>query len=109
MVQEALQETIQEAVQEALAGGVQGYLTCKKTHPLGPYLRSLLGVLGAVGVFLWTTCPMYEAWHARSCLSSHVTTPLPAGQSSGRHPGGNPGANLKSISHRCQPLLVASE
>ena len=24
------------------------------------------------------------------------------------HPGGNPGANLKSISHRCHPILVAS-
>ena len=24
-----------------------------------------------------------------------------------RHPGGNPGANLKSISHRCHPILVA--
>jgi hypothetical protein len=23
-----------------------------------------------------------------------------------RHPGGNPGANLKSISHRCHPILV---
>ena len=23
------------------------------------------------------------------------------------HPGGNPGANLKSISHRCHPVLVA--
>ena len=23
------------------------------------------------------------------------------------HPGGNPGANLKSISHRCHPFLVA--
>ena len=24
-----------------------------------------------------------------------------------RHPGGNPGANLGSISHRCHPILVA--
>ena len=24
-----------------------------------------------------------------------------------RHPGGNPGTNLKSISHRCHPILVA--
>ena len=23
------------------------------------------------------------------------------------HPGGNPGANLKSISHRCYPILVS--
>ena len=23
------------------------------------------------------------------------------------HPGGNPGAHLKSISHRCHPILVA--
>ena len=23
------------------------------------------------------------------------------------HPGGNPGANLKSIYHRCHPILVA--
>jgi len=23
------------------------------------------------------------------------------------HPGANPGANLKSISHRCHPILVA--
>ena len=23
------------------------------------------------------------------------------------HPGGDPGANLKSISHRCHPILVA--
>ena len=23
------------------------------------------------------------------------------------HPGGNPGANLESISHRCHPILVA--
>jgi len=23
------------------------------------------------------------------------------------HPGGNPGANLKSISHRCHPMMVA--
>jgi len=23
------------------------------------------------------------------------------------HPGGNPGSNLKSISHRCHPILVA--
>ena len=23
------------------------------------------------------------------------------------HPGGNPGANLKLISHRCHPILVA--
>ena len=23
------------------------------------------------------------------------------------HPGSNPGANLKSISHRCHPILVA--
>ena len=25
----------------------------------------------------------------------------------GKHPRGNPGANLKSISHRCHPILVA--
>ena len=25
------------------------------------------------------------------------------------HPGGNPGANLMSISHRCHPILVAFE
>ena len=25
----------------------------------------------------------------------------------GLHPGGNPEANLKSISHRCHPILVA--
>jgi len=25
----------------------------------------------------------------------------------GYHPGGNLGANLKSISHRCHPILVA--
>ena len=24
-----------------------------------------------------------------------------------RHPGGNPGADLKSISHRCHPIMVA--
>jgi len=23
------------------------------------------------------------------------------------HPGGNPGANVKSISHRCHPILMA--
>ena len=23
------------------------------------------------------------------------------------HPGGNPGANLESISHKCHPILVA--
>ena len=23
------------------------------------------------------------------------------------HPGGNPGANVKAISHRCHPILVA--
>ena len=27
--------------------------------------------------------------------------------SPGTHPGGNPGATLKSISHRCHPILVA--
>ena len=27
----------------------------------------------------------------------------------GTHPGGNPGANIKSISHRCHPILVAFE
>ena len=26
---------------------------------------------------------------------------------SASHPGGNPGANLKSISHKCHPILVA--
>ena len=31
-------------------------------------------------------------------ISSKCTSP---------HPGGNPGANLKSISHRCHPILVA--
>ena len=28
-------------------------------------------------------------------------------QPSANHPGGNPGPNLKSISHRCHPILVA--
>ena len=28
-------------------------------------------------------------------------------EGAGVHPGGNPGANLKSISHRCHPILVA--
>ena len=29
------------------------------------------------------------------------------GAASPNHPGGNPGANLKSISNRCHPILVA--
>ena len=31
----------------------------------------------------------------------------PVWKATAHHPGGNPGANLKSISHRCHPILVA--
>jgi len=35
-------------------------------------------------------------------------SPFTWGQWPGQlHPGGDPGANLKSISHRCRPILVA--
>ena len=30
----------------------------------------------------------------------------PGGSRATLHPGGNPGANLKPISHRCHPMLV---
>ena len=33
--------------------------------------------------------------------------PNPRTPPCGIHPGGNPGANLKSISHRCHPILMA--
>ena len=32
---------------------------------------------------------------------------LPPKRAGGSHPGDNPEANLKSISHRCHPILVA--
>ena len=36
---------------------------------------------------------------------THLDPPFPQTPASS-HPGGNPGANLKSISHRCHPILV---
>ena len=43
----------------------------------------------------------------RPCTPRRVTTRRPPGFARPHHPGGNPGANLKSISHRCLPILVA--
>ena len=50
----------------------------------------------------------------RGCHALHVRGSHRAGQHQGwqdwsasQHPGGNPGANLKSTSHRCHPILVA--
>ena len=39
-------------------------------------------------------------------MGAHRKCPKKGGRSSS-HPGGNPGANLKSISHRCPLILVA--
>ena len=36
-----------------------------------------------------------------------LVVPFSLGSGSKPHPGGKPGANLKSISHRCHPILVA--
>ena len=43
------------------------------------------------------------------CGMQHILTAIspPHFISSPDHPGGNPGAILKSISHRCRPILVA--
>ena len=61
-------------------------------------------LLCAAGYFL---CARYPCI-VRSC---HVPGTWQHGTCSGRirlvHPGGNPGANRKSISHRCHPILVA--
>ena len=48
---------------------------------------------------------VYDGRHGRGCQH----TPLLRGRAQGlpAHPGGNPGANLKSISHICHPILVA--
>jgi len=47
-----------------------------------------------------------------TALAGHKAAPASASAASLTnvvtiHPGGNPGANLKSISHRCHPILVA--
>jgi len=53
----------------------------------------------------YTSVLLFSHWPARplqSCRhvpTQHLNAP--------RHPGGNPGANLKSISHRCHPILGA--
>ena len=43
-----------------------------------------------------------------SCTATPIarTDEPPAKNTHGVHPGGNPGANLKSISHICHPILV---
>ena len=41
------------------------------------------------------------------CVRRCTTTSVAAAQGLSSHPEGNPGANLKSISHRCHPILVA--
>ena len=47
----------------------------------------------------WRSKP---SWLGRPCRA-----PYPGSSGEARHPGGNPGANLKSICHRCHPILVA--
>ena len=49
--------------------GVQGYLTCEKTQPIGSYRRPVPRVLGSWGgpggvdAFLWARCPCkVSAW-----------------------------------------------
>ena len=71
----------------------------------GCSLLSILGPFSAV-----------ELWQTRHDTVKHYTSGGLHGIKKefrgnatrvGSHPGGNPGANLKSISHRCHPILVA--
>ena len=62
-----------------------------------------------------------EGWGAGAAIGTSATPitleaptadagdePIDVRGVSGPHPGGNPGANLKSISHKYHPILVAS-
>ena len=68
--------------------------TCNRVG-ISDFCRYLIRVIGS---------------HQRSCNGfcsrgiSGAEVPAPC---EAPHPGGNPGANLKSISHRCHPILVA--
>ena len=60
---------------------------------------------------LYTWCAQHRALRMCYTHSAHSAaqraTYRPSHQRSSLHPGGNPGANLKSISHRCHPILLA--
>jgi len=72
-------------------------LELSDTHVYAPYIRALLGTDS----------------HFCEVVVLKLSSPAPpAGLHLPRHPpsnrpGGNPWANLKSISHRCHPILVA--
>ena len=54
--------------------------------------------------------PPFLVFFSSSCVASRPSLPLRSSRRDGsvlHLPGGNPGANRKSISHRCHPILVA--
>ena len=61
------------------------------SHPCGRTIPSCLG----------------ENAHRGRSIPRFVSVSSAVTSSTTRLPGGNPGANLKSISHRCHPILVA--
>jgi len=80
----------------APSGGVGGFL---RRDRLGSAPRSLRGRLSL-------SAPQKPCGCTPPSVSPYSDTRGPA-LSSLTHPGGNQGANLKSISHRCHPILVA--
>ena len=49
----------------------------------------------------------HQTWRTSRARSGGPSVAPRKNTSAGPHPGGNPEANLKSISHRCHPILVA--
>ena len=52
---------------------VKGHLTCKKTHPLGPYRSPMYRDLGGsfgVGVFLWARYPCTSDIRGYKCCKN---------------------------------------
>ena len=80
---------------------LQGYLTHKKHPPQvwfnrdGEALDPAVFPWAAQGIDLPVPQPVPSFFFFFITLKPRV------------HPGGNPGANLKPITHRCHPILVA--
>ena len=75
------------------SSSLRSSLELSDTHVYEPSIRALLEtLLGTPGILPRPirVDRLFSSWHADGC-----------------HPGGSPGADLKSISHRCHPILVA--
>jgi len=90
-------------------GGNPGANLKSISHRCHPILVAFVWKLTKETIYLPGLPPGWiRASNLAPCRPTRPALPrLCPGPSTPNHPGGNPGANLKSISHRCHPILVA--